>query len=294
MVAPNKIELFQSFCRQYVNRQVREFFRDRDEDIPDNFSDIFDRGNPEHIIKALCLHDDRDTIQNTLFAFDFFYQYINPIPINLDDIIYGIPKADYEERVQYKPQLELFFTQNYEERERDKEKGAKSPVRMEISLRVFDTNKYQLTLGPENNPALEELGRDIKRNFQDYQYEKGIYIASYFDPKKGVRLIIPYQRELECRELIRRVLDSVDITPDYERFFKPDGREDKNLGQFEETTGKVKPEYIDKELMLGERKNRTKDRAIGTVFLYRATLKVHQRDPVILCHYKKGKGLIDL
>lgn len=290
----NKIEIFQSFCRKCVNPRVKKFFRDRGEEIEENFSEIFDKHNPEHITKRLCLHEENDTIQATLLALDFFYRFINPIPVELDDIFYGIPVDDHEEKVRYKPQVEFFFTQEYEERDDAMARGAKSPVRMQMSLRIIDPNKYQLTLAPSNNAALLDLAKEIRFNFKGYKFEKGIYKASYHDTENGLRLIIPYHKEIECREIIRRFLACFDMIPDYDRYFKPDGRERANLGEFEELTGKLKEEYIDKELMLGERKNTKRDRAIGTVFLYHTVLKVWNRDPVVLCHYRPGRGLADL
>lgn len=295
MPVPNKIELFQSFCRKYVNRKVKEFFKDRGDEIEENFAEIFNKNNLKHIVKGLCLHDDNDSVQWTIFAFNFFFQYVNPTPIELDEILLGIPKEDYDERVQYQPQLFLYFTQDYQERDQAKAKGAKSPVRMEMSCRLVEKNieKYGIKNDPKDNQLLKNLAKEIKSNFQGYQYEKGIYRASYRDAKNGLRLTVPYRRESDCKDLIRRFLSSLSLTPDYEQFFKPDSREGKTLGKFEQT-GKVKTQYADKELMLGERKNKLKDRAIGTVFLHHAVLQVHQREPVMLCHYRRGKGIVDL
>jgi hypothetical protein len=104
-MSTNDVELFQSFCRQYVNRLVREHFRDVSSDDPDGLS----RSSPRPLIKRICLHKDNDSLILTIGRLLFWWVEARGL---IEEYIYGLPSTDFEIKHTYYPQVQLHFRED--------------------------------------------------------------------------------------------------------------------------------------------------------------------------------------
>jgi hypothetical protein len=123
-VASQDIELFQSFIRKYINKVVKEHFKDIQGDTDASLS----LGVPRQAIKRVCLHKDSDPIVLTVGRLLIWWVEARGL---FEDVIYGIPSTDFEITHTYYPQVKLHFKE-------DKYEAAannRRPARSEVSFR---------------------------------------------------------------------------------------------------------------------------------------------------------------
>lgn len=313
----NDIEHLQTFCKRHLNKQIHEYFRNLDKITEEQWEETFNKNNPEHLLRQFSLHKDNDTIQMTIFRWNLYFNQINPKPLNVSDYIVGIPMADYEESVKFKPQLYWYFDTHYTEVDKietewqanktnpNYRKRSYPRIRLTHRLTQKYIDLYKLDsrfFDPMTSWELGKLAERIERYFMVgndyYVFERGIYKASYWDKANGFRLTIPYDKDDDLVGFFRRFFDSLEHRPDYEKYLKLDGREfgslniegDNPRGQYERD-GSVKSQYVDYDYWLGEKQATERNRTTGNVYLKYVQLKVWGRDPIWVYSTKRGQGL---
>lgn len=304
----NDFELLQDFCRKYVNKRINDYFRTEYEQDDNTFETDFNKNNPKHILKQLCIHKDNDTVQLTLFRWNLYFNQVNPKDIDVSSYIVGFSMDDYESKVKFKPQLYWYFDTSYREEDKIRKETEqnrtntnyreRSKPRIRISHRLTDETVSDFGLSnrffdESTNFPLRNLARGIKRHFmvgnEPWYYDRGIYRATYWHPSEGFRLQIPYRTESSVMEFYRRFFSALDFNADYEKHLKLDGRENERIasGKYQELDGRLKPQYIDYDYWLGQRELTDVNRTVGEVYLKYVLLKVWKRDVITLYHAHK-------
>ncbi|MGB0561030.1 MAG: hypothetical protein ACPGVO_04405 [Spirulinaceae cyanobacterium] len=286
----SEAEFIQYFMRRWLNEKVRKFFRSSD-------VDSLDLNQPDRAALRFCLHNDNDTLLITLFRF-LFFRFVILEENELQDF-FLVPREEYDYSVTYVPQLLFYFEETVTsfdkvpEVERNGKRVSERKLgRTQVSFRLPDLKDDDLLADANNNPYIRELAREVKTQFKDFRFEKGIYRCSYFDKKNGRRFIIRYRYESQVKELIRRILACVDDTPDFEQFFKADPRDNTSDGIYN-LNGKVKPKYRDKKRIFGDliptKQNLVAD---AEMQLKHAHFQLEGVDPVLLVSRFKANSPI--
>ncbi len=250
----NDIETFQSFCRKYVNKLVKEHFSDISNDDPGTLSLEI----PRQAIKRVCLHQDTDPIMLTIGRLLLWWVEAKGL---FDDIIYGIPSTDFEITHTYYPQVKLHFRE-------DKYEAAtnnRRPARSEVSFRWRETDYSTTNVNSLANKILNDFARPV------FYYRKGRQIWTYWDDKLGYRFTVAANDETNARKIIEqvhRIQD--DVEPDWETHLR-EHKDNKNYG-IQETIR-----------VMGETKKKPKKRPIATVhFAYAELFIPGLTQPIIL------------
>ena len=190
-MARQDVEHFQSFIRKYVNRSVREHFRD----LPSNNDGSLNTNSPRNVIRDICLHKDSDPMTLTIGRLLVWWVEARGL---IDEYIYGIPASNFHESVKFKPQIKLFWREKTE----DAKKAGRYPARAEYSVR------YRGKYATRND--LEILKTKIIRIFNSpttHNFYKGREKFSYYDLELGYRLIITARDETEAKDVINKLLE---------------------------------------------------------------------------------------
>lgn len=205
------IEHLQSVARRYLNKQIREDFRDK-------FGDD-DTWEPEigttrgSMLRAL-LHEDSDPIQVTAVRMMLYYFTYGKAK-DLQAPIYGIPVAEYDRSYKYRPQIYLHFYQsriNFPSSTNNNELNSKA-IESRISFRLMNETSESITI-----TELERYSNRIKTNFGTnggYRWEKGRVRVNYYDKEKGYKLSLLCRTKADGKALVEQVLDIQQHTPDW-------------------------------------------------------------------------------
>lgn len=261
-MASNDIELFQSFCRRYVNRLVREHFSDIDDDSASLSLDV-----PRQAIKRICLHDDNDPIILTIGRLLVWWVEAKGL---FDEFIYGIPSTDFEIANTYYPQVKLHFKED----RYNAASNNRRPARSEVSFR-WRENSYSTT---NINGLVRDIGNAFGR--PPLVYTKGRIQYTYVDKTKGYYFQINANSESDAKEVIRTAINIQDAgEPDW----------DNNFRQHIDTKNYNTPGTV---TVMGETKRKPKKRPIATVkFAYAELFIPGTTKPLVLVDvsgYKVG------
>lgn len=193
-------EHLQSTLMRVHNRIVRDEFSDiTDEDI--------DLNVPRSSLRWACLLKDGDTATMTHLRMNLFYFSLRGAR-DLQAPIYGIPLADLQAARKFKPRIELFFKQDLSDVEPDDR-----PVEGRISFRLMNEESGTIT-----RAELTTIANKIKTEFgaaNGYLWKKGRKLYSYTEKEKGYQLQLLSRSETEAKELIGKILDIQNHTPDW-------------------------------------------------------------------------------
>lgn len=239
-------EFFQSFCRKYVNKAVRNHFSD----ISNVADDDLSLSNPRQTTKKLLLHKDTDPIMLTIGRLLFWWLETKGL---LDEYIYGIPASNFHESVRFKPQIKLFWREKTE----DARTNNRYPARAEYSIR------YRGNYATVND--LKLLTAKLALVFNNpttHSFWKGREKYSYRDKDKGYEFIITARDETEAKDVINHLLEVQGDNPLNEALLTRSTK-DKNWNAKE--TVRVG----------GETFTKPKERPIAEVWFTHAQLSVH-------------------
>ncbi len=247
----NDVESIQSFCRKYVNKKVKDFFKDISDD-DDNKDSISKTTNGRIIARKICLHSDKDPLMLTASRLIIFHLTLGE---SLDKIpFYGIPIVNFDESVEYKPQVILYF----EETLKDAASNNRRPIKAQVGYRIVDGEEITVT-------DVKNLAKKIKNTFaspKPLKFKKGRTKFSYRDKSKGYQFIISGNAEIEAEKIIKAVLSLNGHT--YNEEILTDSESKKNWN-----SKKKKKKILGKEYEEPER------RPIGNVQFTYAELKIH-------------------
>lgn len=253
-MARQDVEFFQSFVRRYVNRAIREHFRDIDDISEDSLS----VDAPRQATKLLLLHKDTDPMMLTVGRLLFWWFETKGL---LDDYIYGIPSTDFEISNTYYPQVKLHFRE-------DKyiaSNNNRRPARGEVSFRWREED-YTTT----NITAL------VNKIYQDFcvpvfYYQKGRILYTYTDKKLGYQFQVLADTEADAKKIISQAIGIQDTeTPDWETNFR----------KHEDNKNYTTAEYV---RVMGENIQKPKRRPIARVeFQYAELFIPGTTKPIVL------------
>ena len=196
-------EHLQDQLRRVHNKEVREWFRD----IDDN-----DISTPKSSLKMACLMADFDTAPMTVIRMLLFYINCGKAR-DFHPPMYTLPIQDAYERVAGRPQIKLFFLEDRQ----DVDAGYE-PVAGEIGFRLM--NETTETLSTANARSLALKCKTAFGVGSGFVWRKGKESYSYTDPKKGYRLRILTRSETEAKRVIEQVLDVQSHTPNWDNLNK--------------------------------------------------------------------------
>lgn len=192
------IEHLQLTIRRYLNKQIREDFRDLYGDSDTWEPEI---GTTRGAMLRSLLHEDSDPIHVTtarMMLYYFTYQKAQ----SLQATVVGMNKPTWElehYEVAYKPQVSLFFKQDI-----DAVPDNYYPIEAEISFRL--TNESTTTLSQAN---VQTLATQIKNELgtgQGYTFNKGKYLCKYKDKENGYDLQLYTLNETEGEQVARKIV----------------------------------------------------------------------------------------
>lgn len=184
----NEWEFLQDTLRRWHNKAVADWFRNQKENSIET---------PKEALRHACTMKDADTSTMTLmrmWLFDITAGHAQ----SLQAPIYGIPVADFQRDVSFKPQVKLYFRERY-----TLETDRTAPGRGEITFRLMNESAATYT-----RAKAVELAKDIKREFANpiFVWKKGIHYYYYRDHEKGYDLRLLVTSKAEGERLARNIL----------------------------------------------------------------------------------------
>lgn len=248
----NEWEHLQSVLMRVHNREVKDEFKDISDDV-----DI-DINIPRQSLKQACLIKDTDTSEMTHLRMMLYWFNLRKAK-DLQQPVYGLPLEDVQATRKYKPQIKLFFEEYLTGAS---EEGDYAPVRGEISIRLMDETSETLT-----RSNLVTLANKIKQIFgtPPVKWNKGKDLASYTDWEKGYQLQLLVRNKSDAKELITKVLDIQNHTPDWKHL---------NYKENDEPT-QAFPIIPPTKMILGHSRRLARTRPIATVTFQYATCHVY-------------------
>lgn len=242
-------EHLQDVVRRWMNREIKEYFRGIDGDELDD-----DITTPESSLAYACQHKDTDSLIMTQLRWLLFER------VRLQKIqvpITGVPAGTYQETRRFRPQIQLYFFEDLQDVE-----PTYSPVAGEITFRLMNYSSETIT-----PPIANTYANRIRSNFATgggYLWRKGRGQLCYTDQAKGYKLKIFCRTEAEGRELVDRVLDVGQDSPDWDK-----ANYSENLAE-----GAAYPIVPPSDRIYGEMRRLPRKRPIATVRFQYALLHV--------------------
>ncbi len=253
-MATNDIDIFQDFCKKWINKAVNKHFKD----VEGTSDASLSLGAARQAIKRVCLHKDDDNMPLTIGRLLIWWVEARGL---FEDVIYGIPSTDFEIKYTYYPQIKLHFSESRYESSNNNRR----PVRTEVSFRWRDDNYSEA--------SLTAIATKIKNTFAVpvFKYGKGRNCWTYWDDQKGYRFTVYAQSEVEAKKIIGAAISLQDTeTPDWDNKL----REHKDGVNY--TTQKT-------VRVLGKTEKSPKKRPVGTVeFQYAEMFIPGTTKPIIL------------
>lgn len=198
----NDVEHLQSVIRRYINKQVREDFRDLGGD--DWEPDV---STTRSAMRYALTHKDNDPLQVTLSRM-FLYYFTFRKAQDLQMPMYGIPVHDYQQLFRYHPQIKLFFMED-----KDDVEEPFYPVRSEITFRLMGETENTM-----NEAKARVIANRIKTNFatgSNFRWKRGRETWTYYDTKRGYQFRLLAWNETEAKRVIEQILDIQSHAPDW-------------------------------------------------------------------------------
>lgn len=196
-------EHLQDLIRDVVNREVREWFADLGETWEPDIS------TPRSSLRVGCTHVENDSMDMTLQRLMLFYLVTGKAQA-LQAPIYGIPTDVFQQRVEFLPQVKLYFHEDI-----DQVEEGYQPVTAEICYRVMGETSESMT-----ESKARAIANRIKTEFCSgggYRWHKGRVKVNYKHPDRGYHLQLNAYSVAEAKRVITKVLSLNDHTPDWDR-----------------------------------------------------------------------------
>ena len=198
------IEHLQLVIRRYLNKQIREDFRD-----------VFGDGNtwePEvgttrgAMLRAL-LHENSDPIHVTAVRMMLYYFTYSKAEM-MQAPVYGIPVTHFDSYSLYKPQIHLYFAQTSAEVEENK-----TIAKGELTFRLMNETSTSIS-DIEVNKYAQKISANFAKPIK-FVWQKGKHRFTYSDSERGYQLKLNVISETEGKRVVEQILDIQDHTPDW-------------------------------------------------------------------------------
>lgn len=251
-------EHLQSVVRRWINREVRDYFSDLGGDDWDP-----DLNSGRANLRYACEHKDTDSLIMTQLRWQLFERIRRSA---FDMPYFGIPVSGLNRERRFKPQIVLYFQEDIGDVE-----PTFSPVDGRISFRLMDYTESTI------NPSVAQtFANRIETNFGaggGYLWRKGRVMCTYTDPDRGYGLQLLVRDETYGRDLIERVLDLQNHTPDWA---KMNVKENKNPAE-------AYPTIPENKIVYGESRRTSRRRPVADVRFQVSFLNLeHLTNPVTL------------
>ena len=186
------------------NQEVREHFRDVQ-------STANSATSPRAAALRACLIDGDDSSIIALHKRMNFYFKV--LETHKKPEIFGLPTLTYQDQFKFKPQIKLFFAEDYD----DIDPGYQA-VQGRLSFRLMGVEPGTVTQSQVNQWALK-----IKNEFATgggYVWRKGKEQYIYREEDKGYQFRILARTQADARELITKLLSIEDHAPDWSKLNK--------------------------------------------------------------------------
>jgi len=245
----NEVEHLQSTIRRYLNRQIREDFQDLGDETWEP-----EVGTTRGAMRHALTHKDNDPLPVTLSRM-FLYYFTYGKAQALQAPIYGIPSIEFQELFRFKPQVRLFFNEDYSL----VEDGYES-VKADISFRIMGEDERTIT--PAKAQTLANKINTLFATGKGFTWKKGRETWAYYDDSRGYRLRLLAWNETEAKKVIEQVLDVQGHTPDWEAYLS------------RTTKNRAFPTIPGMHFIYGKQRRKPRDRPIAYVRFRYAELKV--------------------
>jgi hypothetical protein len=239
-------EHLQSTIMRVHNEFVNEEFRDLGDDDDINV--------PRGSLRVACRMRDDDSADMTLIRMWLLMGYLRRAR-DFHPPMYFQPVEPYQADVVFRPQVKLFFEQDFGSIPDDEK-----PVRSAISFRLVNETSQSLTKAEMGN-----LARAIKREMgpsNGFRFSRGKKRFCYLDRERGYDFRLHVISESEAREVISKVLQIRNHTPDW-------------TDLKEIVTNKTFPENPGTQIILGKARRKPRKRPSATVRFQYAQIMVH-------------------
>lgn len=197
----NITEQLQSFIRSFINRAIKEDFKDID-DIPLEQLDI---NIPRHAIKLICLHDDNDSLLHTIVRLLIYGLFVYLPTVLIEG--YFIPYFWLQENYDFIPQIVFYFVDDPKNRLKKNK-----PLEAETSIRLPFIDISQSSSKRE----LERISNKILLEMRGFKFTKGKIKYSYKDKFKKINMSCFVSDKTEAVSLFKAVLTCFDFIYDDE------------------------------------------------------------------------------
>lgn len=232
----NDVELVQSFIRRYINKEVKNHFKD----INGNDDNSLSLDAPRQAIKLVCLHKDKDPIMLTILRLLIYWVEARGL---FNDVIYGIPSTEYEIKYNYYPQVKLHFLENRYESSTNNRR----PIRSEVSFRWREADYSSTNINALATKVHADFAKPV------FNFDKGRECWTYWDDEKGYRFTVYVKSKIEAKKIIGQTIGIQDEgLPDW----------DKNL---REHKNEINYDVRETVRVMGETKKKPRKRPVGTV-----------------------------
>jgi hypothetical protein len=256
-------EHLQSTMMRVHNEFVAEEFRDLGDDD--------DIRVPRGSLRIACRMRDDDSADMTLIRMWLLMGYLRRAR-DFHPPMYALPVEPYQADVTFRPQVKLFFEQDFGSVPDDQK-----AVRSAISFRLINETSQSLT-----KIEIGNLARAIKREMgssNGFRFSRGKKRFCYLDREQGYDFRLHVINEAEAREVISKVLQIRDRTPNWV-----------NLKEI--VTNKSFPENPGTQVILGKARKKPRVRPSATVRFQYAQIFIHGLfHPVNL--YDRANVLLD-
>lgn len=257
MAAPvvNEFEHLQAVYRRSINKIVRDEFKDINDAEDANLGK--GSGVSKASLKHACIHKDNDTAAMTQMRTDLFYFVLRKAQ-DLQPRIYGIPVDSFHEQVHFKPQIQLFFSEDWKDKP-----DTRSLARSEITFRLMDESIKTLT-----DAEIRKYARKIKEIFATppVSFKRGKTKVNYFDRPNGYQTYVLTNNKAEGKRIFEKVLQIQGH--ELNEYLLSNSNREK-----EPTVTKTKPATPKK--IIGRDVKEFNYRPVATVHFRHATLKLH-------------------
>lgn len=184
------VEHLHDLIRKEHNKRVNAWFKNQKKDSIET---------PKENAYQACLIRDEDDA-NTMILRKLFFEFDVGQAQALQAPIYGVPVAEHQRDVKYKPQVKIYF----QERLTVSSPGNRTRgARQEITFRLMDKSSDTIS-----RTDAERLATAIKREITNplLIIDKGKYKATYLDEEHGYDFRLLVENEAEAVRVIRQVL----------------------------------------------------------------------------------------
>lgn len=236
---------------QTYNKYVKDTFKDIDiDDLGLNIN------VPRESLLRACKIDPDDSqivINNRMML----YYFVTRAAQDLQPPNYGVPVGLYNEVKRFRPQVFLYFKEDAEDVDPDFR-----AIDSQISFRLMGESELTLSIA-----QLTLLANKVKTEFGanfGYRWHRGKVLCTYTEPEKGYGLKLFAYSASEAKEVIAKVLDLQNHSPDWQYFNSSEN----------DAASTAYPTVPPLKTVLGKSIRMPRKRPVGYVRFQRATVNI--------------------